>query len=270
MTTHSPSRIIAEFLISQGIGTDITDDSAWPVFVNYRPDETGVPDNCIVVYDNLGAKDGRLMVGTLILHPGFQVMVRARTHPVGWAKANAISDALAGVNRDVQEVITDSCSFNRYRLDNTSQSGTILPLGLEKGTKRRHLFTINYLATLEETTLVITASTMNVLPHTVSGDITAVQMENWLHTNSGAGASAITLNLPAAAAGLNAIFAQVDAGDLVINPQDGDQIYSSTGAVTSGGAFTLENPTSVMWLVSDGAGRWIVLQESGQTAIEGE
>ena len=268
MAANSPAVVLREYLIDQGVFTAEADAGSWPLYVGHMPDAVGVPDNCAAIYDTAGIKDGRLMLAGLgILHPGLQIKVRARTYAAGWAKADAVRVAMDAIKRAEQEVdATDS--FYRYRLDNLSQTGTVLPLGTEKGTKRRQLFSINYLATLEETTLVITASTLNTLAHTASEAVTAAQMEGWLHTNSGAGAGSVTLNLPAAADGLHAIFAQVDAGDFILNPQDGDQIYWSGGELTSGGAIRLLNPTSIIWLGSDGAGRWIVLQESGTTVEE--
>lgn len=145
MTFHAPSAIIAEFMIDEGIFTDPNTSKDWPLFVSFMPDDNALPDDIATIYDTPGVKDGRQMGGQNVLHPGFQVRIRSDIYDDGWEKASEVEEALQAVVR--KNVSRDQRS---YRLDNLSQASPILFLGLEDGSKRRNLFTINYLATLKE------------------------------------------------------------------------------------------------------------------------
>jgi hypothetical protein len=267
ITAASPASIITQFLIDNGMITDPSDGGSWPGYIDFEPDGLGVPDEIVSVLGVVGIKDGRLMSsGTVILHPGIQIQVRSRTHDGGWDKALAIRDLLE-IPSASEINIRVLGELGTYTIENPFQEAPIIPLGLEAGTKRRYRFILNYLATLEETRLVLTVYQLTTLAHIVDSTLTAEQMEGWLHTNSGAGASTVRLTLPLAADGLHATFAQVDSGDFIIDPNAADNLVWSGGALSSGQALKLENPVSVLYIASDGNNRWIVLTESG-TLVE--
>ena len=137
---HSPADIIRHLLIDLGVGvlpaTPPTVPSEWSVYVSHEPD---VPDNCITVFDTVGQDDGRSMVdGELFGHCGFQIRIRARTHGIGWLKADSIQLALSGVLRKYLTI--DSIE---YMIQAITQIGDVMPIGQEAATTRRRLFTLN-------------------------------------------------------------------------------------------------------------------------------
>ena len=145
--SESPADILAQWLIDLGLGVDpdVTDDD-WPVYFGHMPDETGTPDNAIAVYDTGGTDDGRTMVdGARAKHPGFQVRVRGSSYTVGWNKISAIEVTMSAVLRTPV-----SRGGKTWLLENVSQTGTIISLGVEGDKLRRDHFTLNGLLTLSE------------------------------------------------------------------------------------------------------------------------
>ncbi len=105
------------------------------------------PDNCITVYDTAWKDDGRSQIdGDSQGFFGIQVRVRSATHPIGYAKANAIKEEfLRGVA--LEDVIIGS---NTYRVYSISKVGGVLVLG--KADAQRSIFTINALASIRNIT----------------------------------------------------------------------------------------------------------------------
>ena len=67
----SPALILATYLISQGLVSDpVGSGGDWPLFISKMPETEDVPTDCIAIYDTLGLKDGRLMIGPVIEHYG--------------------------------------------------------------------------------------------------------------------------------------------------------------------------------------------------------
>ena len=144
-TTHSPADILRYALIELGVGTLPSDDDVWPICAINEPD---LPDDCITVFDTLGLVDGRNMIdGSLAIHEGVQVHIRAADNLVGRAKAAAVLNALAESIRLTNVTIGD----NIYVLFAVTRIGGILPLGTEDGTSRV-IFTINAVVSLRQTT----------------------------------------------------------------------------------------------------------------------
>jgi hypothetical protein len=149
MISDAPSLIIATFLEAEGVfkrpGSGTT---VWPLFVNYSPDDDTqglVPDDIGVVYDTPGRKDGRLMEGPYVFHPGISIRIRSTDQTDGWDKIIEASKALELLtNKEV--LVRSGC----YTIKNISATGPALFLGLEEGTKRRFLFTQNFLVTITE------------------------------------------------------------------------------------------------------------------------
>ncbi len=137
----SPASILAAYIRSQGTMSDPADSIVWPLYVSYLPDETET--NAGAVYNTQGIKDGRLMEGSVIQHYGLQVKVRSDVHNTGWTKAEDISNDLDLIYRE--EIEVDS---KDYLIHSVNRVGSIIALGTEPGTKKRQLFTINFLVTL--------------------------------------------------------------------------------------------------------------------------
>jgi hypothetical protein len=142
---HSPAYIIAQYLIGEGLLVGPTDSGDWPVRVGSLPDGKLIPDNAVACIDTAPEKDGRLMIGENIFHYGVQILLRAKKYNIGYAKASAIASNLELVAR-VQEII----GAKTYRIDNVSATTGIVAIGQEEGTKRRELFSLNFLITLKE------------------------------------------------------------------------------------------------------------------------
>lgn len=148
MTTHTPAKILRDYLTKQlTTFTSPGDVDDWPLYVSFMPDHDALPDNLGVVYDTVGVKDGRHMDGTLVEHQGVQVSIRAANYPLGWAKANECAKALEAVTASV----TVPIEGKTYTLHNVSQQSPIFSAGQDANdTRRRWLFTINYLLTVSE------------------------------------------------------------------------------------------------------------------------
>ena len=144
---HSPADILRQALVDAGVGTMPTAAGAWPIFAAHLPDGT---TNAICVYDTGGLKDGRLMTGATITHPGWQVRVRAARQPDAWAKMEAIREALDAIGQT--SVAIDAAT---YKLAAVSQTGDILKFSLpaktENTTANHEQITLNGTLTLKRT-----------------------------------------------------------------------------------------------------------------------
>jgi len=142
---YSPAYILSRYLIDQSLLVEPGESGAWPVFVNQLPSGDLVDDDAVGCINTTPVKDGRVMGGLPLFHYGFQLLVRSSAHNTGYAKAEALADALGAVD-DPQIVVGSST----YRIVNVTQTTGVVPLGQEEGTERRELFSINFLATIEE------------------------------------------------------------------------------------------------------------------------
>lgn len=141
----SPADVIAQFLIDENLASsDIA--AEWHVYVSFLPQE---PNGALCIYDTSGKMDGRIMrTGEQIVHPGIQVMVRHANYVTAWNKADALARAFDAVRKT--SVALDS--ENNYILHNVSRTGDIMHVGAElEGDRRRHLFTVNAIVTIETT-----------------------------------------------------------------------------------------------------------------------
>jgi len=138
---YSPGDVVRYLLIQLGQGVYPSPTGRGDVWPVYKDKEAAQPDNLIKVTDTAGQDDGRTMPdGEPVAHFGFQVMVRAVDNPTGWAKANEIRTALAGVTRLVVAV-----DDQRYLVQAVVKIGQVLPLGEEVPVSKRNLFTLNAL-----------------------------------------------------------------------------------------------------------------------------
>jgi len=145
MINNPPADVMAEYLVAQGLFTDPSKGKAWPIYLTHEPDAPTTKDDVGTIYDTIGVKDGRVMSGENIFHFGIQVRVRAQQYLDGWQKARDVVADLETV-KNVEVLVEESV----YTLVNISQTSQVLFIGLDESTKRRNLFTVNFLATLKE------------------------------------------------------------------------------------------------------------------------
>ena len=143
---NSPAFILSEYIINALIlMTNPNVSGLWPLYTSYMPDGDDVESNCGALYNTTGILDGRLMAGEVIKHQGLQLRIRSLTEDEGYDKAEEVGLGLDEVQNDT--IVIDS---NSYEIQNVRKTTPIIPLGLEKGTNRRYLFTINFLVTLKK------------------------------------------------------------------------------------------------------------------------
>jgi len=136
---HSAARIVQQLLIDLGLATDYDGaDSAWPSFLGVEPP---TPNNVLTLFDTEGRIQGRLMNdGEVQDKPGVQIRIRNESVVDGYVKGRAILNGLdTGVERT--SVIVDE---DQYTVQSLTRTTDVLSLGLERGTGRRWLHTINY------------------------------------------------------------------------------------------------------------------------------
>lgn len=151
---HSPSEIIAKMLVDDGYAVfdqNLATGSKWKVHVLIVPDD---PPRVITVYDTTGIKDGRIMAGITIIHPGWQIMIRALSADIGWWMAKRIFDYSDTILRksvqiDARTVETVLLPASTYRVQGLYKTGSVQTAGQDE--KRRFLFTVNGTTTIAQT-----------------------------------------------------------------------------------------------------------------------
>lgn len=139
---NSSAEVIYQFLLDAALADD--SGGAWPIHISFMPN---LPHVAICVYDTAGEKDGRIMQGPTIEHPGIQVVVRTPFYDQGWIKAQTIAEAFDNQVKTI--VAVDSASV--YTLHDVSRRGLIIPVGIdEQDGQRRHYFTINAVVTMAQ------------------------------------------------------------------------------------------------------------------------
>lgn len=144
---HAPCKVIKKALLDFGLGTEVTADDEWPIFVNHLPDTEDMDDNALCVYDTEAVIHTREMPTSEYTEDhGIQVMVRATSRSVGYAKAKAILEALdKQVNR-----LAVTIGVSSYVVHSMNRTSDVAYVGVEPETERR-LHSINYTTTLTQT-----------------------------------------------------------------------------------------------------------------------
>jgi hypothetical protein len=132
----SPAQILKKFL------EDNEDsDSDWMFTISSMPDK---PVKRITVYDRPAVKDGRLMSGTVIEHPGAMVIIRAETYVQGWAKAKEIEALFDGALRETVTLGTETVEIQCI-----SRDAGVNALGADPTANTlRELFSLNVSLTI--------------------------------------------------------------------------------------------------------------------------
>ncbi len=145
---HSPAEVVRQLLVDEGLCTDhgpaLEAAAPWPAYATNEPDN---PDDCVTVFDTQGQDDGRVMSdGQLQQHYGVQVRVRSASHgPVGgWRKAREIRTGLSKeVYRQDVTVTDEDGTASRYMVHALTRIGMVLPIGRDKPSSHRDVYTIN-------------------------------------------------------------------------------------------------------------------------------
>jgi hypothetical protein len=141
----SPATILREYITFITLLQTPSGSSVWPCYIGSMPDGDFIEDDCACAYDTSGWLDGRIMDGPSIEHFGVQLMIRSREYQDGWDKADSICSALSAVLNYPIDYGDDS-----FVIYNVSRTTPIVSLGNERETKRRFLFTINFLTTIRQ------------------------------------------------------------------------------------------------------------------------
>lgn len=130
--------IIKDHLVAQGVGT-FAASSGWSLHVNDLPDDDGVPDTIVAIFNSGGSPSNPKW---LLDFPHIQVRVRSAVngYNAAWAKSVEIHDLLLGL--PAQDV-------SGGRIDSITAIGHINPLGQDD--KRRHSFSMNFALIVEPT-----------------------------------------------------------------------------------------------------------------------
>jgi hypothetical protein len=128
-------------------GDTISRPAEWALYKGFIPAVEDSTDRVTAVYDTAGGKDGRIMGGSPLFHPGLQFRCRSDDYDLGYAKLEQVQQRLASLNRKsitIEDVTYMVTSFN--------QSSSILSIGVTVDSNRRfHNFSLN-----GQTTIVIT------------------------------------------------------------------------------------------------------------------
>ncbi len=116
-------------------------DTDWLFTFSAMPNK---PDKFITIYDRPAAKDGRLMDGTVIEHPGAMVIIRAKTYTEGWAKAKEIEALFDQTLRD-----TVTLDGETIVIQNITRNAGVNSMGADPTANTlRELFSLNVSLTI--------------------------------------------------------------------------------------------------------------------------
>jgi hypothetical protein len=133
-------------LIARALGTsaNLNPLQSWPV---YAPTEPGTPDDVITVTTTAGITHGRNHVdGEMSEHYGLSIRIRSTVEEEGHDKANEIATEL---NEDVYKVII-SLSSSAYCIHSIRTTTSVLYIGYETPTSKRHVHIVNCLADIRQ------------------------------------------------------------------------------------------------------------------------
>jgi len=141
--TDTPASVIANYVTGLALMTVPSASGDWPLYISNLPDR---PDSAGVVFNTTPVKDGRAMQGGgIVQHYGVQITIRSLDEEIGWDKCNILAGQLAAVHN--AETILNG---DTYIIHNVTIVGGVNSLGIEPGTKRRRVFTMNFLTDISK------------------------------------------------------------------------------------------------------------------------
>lgn len=149
--SNSPAEVIRELLLNLSLGVfpDQRTPADWSIYDNGEPD---LPNHCITVYDTQGRDHGKTFDGERQEHYGCQIKIRADEKPTANTRARNIATTLDAVTRypvdiPVRDNITPSGMYTVYAV---SRSANVIYNGKDKPNGRRHVYTLNILASIRQ------------------------------------------------------------------------------------------------------------------------
>lgn len=141
----SPSAILKKFFIDQLVFGDPTAGTlVWPIYDSFLPDEPLVPDSAAAITDTDGLKDGRIMkTGESIMHQGLQLLVRSQDKTDAWTQIDKAKSYL-----DAIQMTSVSVGLQTYTVWSVTLLAPPMFIGIEPGTKRRRLYSLNMRTTI--------------------------------------------------------------------------------------------------------------------------
>ena len=149
--SHSAADVIRHLLIDLGLGTLPTDAGSWPIYATITPE---TPDSAITITDTESLYEGRDHTsGEVQEHHGIQIAVRDANHVDGYVKMDAIKIAIDQTVRNDSVPVPDASGTGSttYVVHCISRKSGILVAGKGATGSKRHLFTINAVAALRQT-----------------------------------------------------------------------------------------------------------------------
>ena len=139
----NPAAVLASYVVGASLMSVPSEDDDWPLYISSLPE--GI-DEAGVILNTTPVKDGRVMDGgDTLQHYGIEILIRTLTEEAGWGRCVLIAEDLDTIHNET--VIMDDVS---YQIRNVSRVGGINSLGQEEGTKRRRMFSMNFIMALEE------------------------------------------------------------------------------------------------------------------------
>lgn len=136
------ARIVQAWLISEGLGTAVATNGAWPVYAYNRPDS---PDSLLTVYNTGADLDGTIQrTGVSVFHETVQIYLRGLTDDQVYQKGLDIQAKMDAVRSTLV-----SWGGNTYKIHSFRTVTPLTFLGEEEKNKRRQYF-INGRLTITE------------------------------------------------------------------------------------------------------------------------
>ena len=140
--SNDPADVIRRLVVTQGLATLPSVNSAWPANVNNEPNS---PDNCITFYNTTGMVKGRIQIsGEFQDRPGIQIRVRGENYAVAYSKVKAVQTYLE------ETVLRTPISIgsSSYLVHSLTRNSDLLHNGKDVTSSKRYTFTVNYYVTL--------------------------------------------------------------------------------------------------------------------------
>ncbi len=140
---HSPSDVIRHLLVNLGVGSLPSSNTTWPIWSGFENDQ---PDNAMTVYSTSGILMGRIQSnGNIPEQYGIQFRARANNDTDAYRK---IAELQATIDETILEN-TVTIDGTIYIVPSVNRKGGILSLGKESPQTKRHIYTLNAVATIQ-------------------------------------------------------------------------------------------------------------------------
>lgn len=143
----SPAQIMGAMMID---GLELmgrfSDGGDWPLFLSHLPEATKCVVNAGAIYDTSPVNEMKNCDGEVVSHGGIQLLLRSDVYSTLWDKIQRIALSVEAQTN----VSVDLGSGNIYTFISATRSSGPVSLGMERGTGRRFLASLNYLVTIRK------------------------------------------------------------------------------------------------------------------------